>query len=180
VVVIKHERFSNVTTKLIPQEVIQNKIFLIRGQKVMVDKDLAELYGATTYDLKRAVRRNLSRFPSDFMFELTKEEHSALRRRFGVLKRGSHSKYLPYAFTEYGILMLSSVLNSERAVRVNIQIMRTFTQLREMLAGNKELRRKIEELEKKYDRQFQIVFKAIKELLEPPARKSKGPIGFHA
>ncbi len=167
------------TTKLIPQEVIQTKIFLLRGQKVMVDKDLAELYGVTTYDLKRAVRRNLSRFPADFMFEMTKEEYSALRRQFGVLKRGSHSKYLPYAFTEHGILMLSSVLNSERAVQVNIQIMRTFTQLREMLAGNKELKQKIEEMEKKYDHQFQIVFQAIKKLLEPPSPKSKGPIGFH-
>lgn len=107
------------TTRLIPQEIILNKILLLRGQRVMLDKDLAELYGVTTYDLKRTVRRNLSRFPADFMFELTKEEHSALRRHFGVLKRGSHSKYLPYAFTEHGILMLSSVLNSKRAIQVN-------------------------------------------------------------
>lgn len=108
------------TTKLIPQEVIQNKILLIRRLKVMLDSDLAELYGVSTYDLKRAVRRNLSRFPADFMFGLTHQEYSALRRHFGALKRGSHSKYLPYAFTEHGILMLSSVLNSERAVQVNI------------------------------------------------------------
>jgi phage regulator Rha-like protein len=167
------------TTKLIPQEVIQNKILLIRGLKVMLDSDLAELYGVSTYDLKRAVRRNLSRFPADFMFELTQEEYSALRRHSGALKRGAHSKYLPYAFTEHGVLMLSSVLNSERAVPVNIQIMRTFTKLREMLASNKELRRKIEEMEKKYDHQFKLVFQAIKELLVPPAPKPKGPIGFH-
>ena len=164
--------------KTIPREIIQNKILLTRGFKVMLDKDLAELYQVTTYDLKRAVRRNLSRFPVDFMFELTRQEHSALRRHFGALKRGSHSKYPPYAFTEHGILMLSSVLNSERAVMVNIEIMRTFTKLREILASHKELRRKIEEMEKKYNHQFQIVFKAIKELLEPSKRKPKGPIGF--
>ena len=152
----------------VPQEVIQNKIFLIRGKKVMLDRDLAELYGVTTYDLKRAVRRNPSRFPTDFMFELTQQEHSDLRRHFGVLKRGAHSKYLPYAFTDYGILMLSSVLNSKRAVEVNIQIMRTFTKLRQMLASHKELRRKIEEMEKKYDYQLQVVFKAVKKLLATP------------
>jgi hypothetical protein len=111
------------------------------------------------------------------MFELTQQEHSALRRHFGALERGAHSKYLPYAFTDYGILMLSSVLNSHRAIQVNIQIMRTFTKFREMLASHKELRKKIEEMENKYDYQFQIVFKAIKKLLNPP-RKSKGPIGF--
>lgn len=143
----------------------------------MLDKDLAELYGVTTYDLKRAVRRNPSRFPSDFMFELIQQEHSALRRHFGVLKRGSHSKYLPFAFTEYGILMLSSVLNSERAVQVNIQIMRAFTKLRERLASHKELRQKIEEMEEKYDHHFKVVFKAIKEILEP-AVPPKENIGF--
>lgn len=164
----------------VPQEVIQGKILLLRSLKVILDKDLAELYGVSTYDLKRAVRRNLPRFPADFMFELTRQEYAALRRHFGALKRGAHSKYLPYAFTEHGILMLSSVLNSERAVQVNIQIMRTFTKLREMLASNKELRQKIEAMEKKYDRQFAIVFQAIKELLEPPAAKSKPLIGFHA
>jgi hypothetical protein len=167
-------------TKLIPQEAIQNKILLIRGLKVMLDSDLAELYGVATYDLKRAVRRNLLRFPADFMFVLTRQEYSALRRHFGALKRGSHSKYLPYAFTEHGILMLSSVLNSERAVEVNIQIMRTFTKLRQLMLKHADLRKKIAEMEKKYDHQFQIVFKAIKELLEPPAPKPKGPIGFQS
>jgi phage regulator Rha-like protein len=178
-VVIKRKD-KTMTTKLIPQEVIQNKILLIRGLKVMLDSDLAELYDVSTYDLKRAVRRNLSRFPADFMFELTPQEYSVLRRHFGALKRGAHSKYLPYAFTEHGILMLSNVLNSERAIQVNIQIMRAFTKLREMLANHKELREKIEAMEKKYDHQFQIVFKAIKELLAPqaPPPKSKTPIGF--
>ena len=163
--------------KLIPQEVIQNKIFSTRGKKVMLDKDLAELYGVTTYDLKRAARRNPTRFPGDFMFVLTQQEYSSLRRHFGALKRGSHAKYLSYAFTEHGILMLSSVLNSERAVHVNVQIMRTFTKLREILASHKELKRKIEELEAQYDYQFQVVFKAIKEILEPPVQP-KEKIGF--
>ena len=197
---------------IIPQATIQSKIFLIRGKKIMLDRDLAELYGVTTYGLKRAVRRNLPRFPVDFMFELTQQEYSALRRHFGALKRGGHSKYLPYAFTDYGILMLSSVLlrfrdlmdtdppslslgksresdgglypldletsvNSQRAVRVNIEIMRTFTKLREMLASHKKLKQKIEEMEKNYDYQFKVVFKAIKELLEPP-KKHKKLIGF--
>lgn len=166
------------TTKLIPHEVIQNKIFLVRGQKVMFDKDLAALYGVETNYLTRQVRRNIERFPEDFLLTLTKQEVTILKRHFGTSSWGGTRKP-PLAFTEHGILMLSSVLNSKRAVQVNIQIMRTFTQLREMLAGNKELKRKIEEIEKKYDHQFQIVFKAIKELLEPPAQKPKGPIGFH-
>ncbi len=167
------------TTKLIPQEVIQSKIFLVHGQKVMFDKDLAKLYGVTTGALTQAVKRNVGRFPNDFMYQLTKQEFTALISHFVISKGRGGTRQLPYAFTEHGILMLSSVLNSERAVQVNIQIMRTFTQLREMLASNKVLRQKIEEMEKKYDRQFQIVFKAIKELLEPPSPKPKGPIGFH-
>ena len=176
---LKIERTANMKRRLIPQEVIQNKIFLIRQLKVMVDKDLAELYGVTTYDLKRAVRRNISRFPADFMFELTQQEHSVLRRHFGALKRGVHSKYLPYAFTEHGILMLSSVLNSERAVEVNIQIMRTFTKLRQLMIKHADLRKKIEEMESKYDYQFKVVFKAIKGILNPP-QKPKEPIGFRS
>ena len=162
---------------IIPHEIIQSKIFLIRGKKVMLDRDLAELYGVETKQLKRAVKRNAFRFPVDFMFELTKQEYRALRYHFGTLKRGVHSKYLSYAFTEHGILMLSSVLNSKRAIQVNIQIMRTFTKLHEMLANHKELKQKIEEMEKKYDHQFKVVFNAIKELLKPP-QKSRGPIGF--
>lgn len=164
--------------KLIPQEVIQSKVFLFRGKKVMFDKDLAELYGVETEHLKRQARRNWDRFPDDFLLTLTRQEASNLIRHFGGSRWGGTRKP-PFAFTEQGILMLSSVLNSRRALQVNIQIMRTFTMLREMLAGNKELRRKIEEMEKKYDHQFQIVFKAIKELLEPPPPKPKPPIGFH-
>ncbi len=164
---------------LIPPTVIHSKILFLRGKKVMLDKDLAELYGVTTYNLKRAVRRNLSRFPADFMFDLTQQEYSTLRRHFGALKRGTHSKYLSYAFTEHGILMLSSVLNSERAVLVNIEIMRTFTKLRELMIEHRDLRQKIEEMEKKYDHQFRVVFDTIKEILGPP-RKSARRIGFHA
>ena len=172
-------RFYNVVkgTELVPQEVIENKILLLRGRKVMLDKDLAVLYGVTTSNLNKAVKRNLKRFPDDFMFQLAKEEYDSLRFQFGILKKGRHSKYLPYAFTENGVAMLSSVLNSERAVQVNIQIMRTFTRLREMLLTHKDLKQKIEAMEKKYDYQFTIVFDAIKQLLEPPT-KAKKKIGF--
>ncbi len=144
----------------------------------MLDKDLAQLYGVETKALNRAVKRNLDRFPDDFMFQLSKEEYDELLRyQFGTLKRGQHSKYLPFAFTENGVAMLSSVLNSDRAIKVNIQIMRTFTRLREMLMTHKDLKDKIEAMEKKYDYQFKIVFDAIKELLEPPV-KAKKKIGF--
>lgn len=163
---------------LIPQATIQNKIFFLRGKKIMLDRDLAELYGVETKQLTRQVRRNRSRFPADFLLVLTRQEVANLKRHFGTSRWGGTRK-LPFAFTDYGILMLSSVLNSERAIQVNIQIMRTFTKLREMLVGHKELRSKIEEMEKKYDCQFKVVFKAIKELLEPP-RKPKKQIGFHA
>jgi len=165
-------------SNIIPQEVIENKIIFIRGKKVMLDKDLAQLYGVETKALNRAVKRNLDRFPDDFMFQLSKEEYDELLRyQFGTLKRGQHSKYLPFAFTENGVAMLSSVLNSDRAIKVNIQIMRTFTRLREMLMTHKDLKDKIEAMEKKYDYQFKIVFDAIKELLEPPV-KAKKKIGF--
>lgn len=167
----------NKSKQILVPEVILQKIFYYRGKKVMLDKDLADLYGVVTKQLKRAVKRNMTRFPIDFMFELSEEEFQDLRRHFGTLKRGAHPKYLPYAFTEHGILMLSSVLNSERAILVNIEIMRTFSKLREMLVGNRDLRDKIEEMERKYDKQFQIVFEAIKQLLDPP-QKSKSQIGF--
>jgi len=164
-------------TELVPVELIASKIYLIRGIKVMLDKDLAELYGVETKRLKEQVRRNIERFPQDFMFELTKDEYQALRSQIATLKRGQHSKYAPFAFTEHGVLMLSSVLNSERAIQVNIQIMRTFTKLREMLSTHKDLKRKIESMEKKYDEQFQIVFEAIKQLLTEED-KPKKKIGF--
>ena len=160
----------------VPTEIIERKIYLIRGHKVMLDKDLAELYEVETKALNRAVKRNTDRFPDDFMFQLTKEEFENLRCRFGTSSWGGQ-RYLPYAFTENGVAMLSGVLSSERAIRVNIQIMRTFTKLRELLATHKDLQIKIEEMERKYDHQFKIVFDAIKQLLAPPeVRKRK--IGF--
>jgi phage regulator Rha-like protein len=142
----------------------------------MLDRDLANLYGVETKYLKRQVNRNISRFPDDFMFQLTREELNNLRLHFGTSSWGG-TRYLPYAFTEQGIAMLSSVLNSERAIQVNIQIMRAFIKLKEMLATHKDLKQKIEEMEKKYDYQFKIVFDAIKQLLEPP-EEPKGKMGF--
>ena len=156
---------------IVPHEVIERKIFLIRGQKVMIDSDLAELYCIENKYLKRAVNRNIERFPSDFMFQLTKEEYNLLRCQFGTLKKGEHAKFLPYVFTEQGISMLSSVLNSSMAIQVNIAIMRTFSNLRSVLSNHVELRKKIEKMEKKYDSQFQIVFEAIKQLIEVPEKK---------
>lgn len=145
----------------------------------MVDRDLAELYGVETGQHKRAVRRNLDRFPADFMFELTIKESKPLRCQIGTLEgKGKHSKYLPMAFTEQGVAMLSSVLNSKRAIQVNIQIMRAFTKLRTMLSSHEDLRKQVEAMEEKYDRQFRIVFEAIKQLLndhDQPKRK----IGFY-
>ena len=143
----------------------------------MLDRDLARLYEIETKVLKQAVRRNRKRFPGDFMFELSREEYQPLRSQIGTLKRGTHSKYLPYAFTEQGVAMLSSVLNSDRAIKVNIQIMRAFIQLRQMLFSNEELKRKIEAMEEKYDEQFQIVFEAIKQLFETE-EKPQRKIGF--
>ena len=162
---------------LIPVEMIEKKILLIRGEKVMLDADLAELYGVEVKHLKRQVRRNIDRFPEDFMIELSKEEYESLRRHFGTLKRGEHSKYLPYAFTEQGVAMLSSVLSSERAVKVNIEIMRAFVRLRQILVSNKDLARKLADMEKKYDEQFRVVFEAIRQLMSPDVPK-KGKIGF--
>jgi len=166
-------------TCLVPQETIERKILLLRGEKVLLDSDLASLYNVETKQLKRAVNRNLERFPEDFMFKLTKDECQVLRCHFGTLKRGEHAKYLPYAFTEQGVAMLSSVLNSKRAILVNIQIMRAFTKLREMLLTHAELRRKIETMEKKYDQRFKVVFEAIRQLLTLP-EKPKRRIGFHS
>jgi phage regulator Rha-like protein len=164
---------------LLPIEVIERKILLIRGKKVMLDSDLAELYGVETFNLNKAVKRNIDRFPEDFMFQLTKEEADSLRFQIGMSKtkgRGGR-RYLPYAFTEQGVAMLSSVLNSERAVQVNIAIMRVFVKLREMIASNKELAKRLDKLEKKYDTQFKVVFDAIRELMTPPEPKRKR-IGF--
>jgi len=160
-------------------EVIAVKILLIRGKRVMLDRDLAKLYEVDTGQLTRQVRRNSERFPEDFMFQLTKGEFQNLMCQFGISSWGGTRK-LPYAFTEQGVAMLSGVLHSKRAIRVNVQIMRAFIQLKRMLLTNADLRRKIEEMEKKYDKQFVIVFQAIKQLLEPPPAKPKLPIGFRA
>ncbi len=187
------KKFKTKTTSLIPDERIINRIFFIRGKKVMIDKDLAELYGVETRTLNQAVRRNLKRFPDDFMFELTKQEmeiwksqivitssDKSLRSQFVTLKkgRGRHSKYLPLVFTEQGVAMLSSVLKSDRAIQVNIQIMRTFTHLREILSTHKDLREKIEKMERKYDNRFKIVFDAIRRLLEAKRTEKPQILGF--
>jgi len=162
--------------ELIPVEIIERKIFFIREKKVMLDKDLAELYGVETRDLNKAVKRNIDRFPEDFMFQLTNEEFGNLKFHFGTSSWGGTRK-LPYAFTENGVAMLSSVLNSKLAIHVNIQIMRTFTRLREILLTHKDLARKLADIEKKYDSQFKIVFDAIRQLMKPDEPK-KGKIGF--
>jgi len=159
-----------------PVERITSRIFIVRGFKVMVDQDLADLYSVPTKTLKQAVRRNIDRFPEDFMFELTKDEFDNLRSQIVTSSWGG-TRYPPMAFTEQGIAMLSSVLNSKRAIQVNIQIMRAFTRLRQMLSTHKDLKKKIEAMEEKYDQQFQIVFEAIKQLLETDAKPRK-QIGF--
>jgi hypothetical protein len=163
--------------ELMPIEIIERKIYMIRGHKVLLDSDLATLYGVEVKQLKRQVRRNIHRFPEDFMFQLQKEEYESLRSHFGALKRGGHAKYFPYAFTEQGVAMLSSVLNSDQAIDVNIQIMRAFVKLREMLSSHKDLARKLAEMEKKYDTQFKVVFDAIRQLMSPSVPK-KSKIGF--
>lgn len=176
----KEKNVSKAVANIIPHEIVKDMIFLIRGQKAMFDHDLASLYGVETKQLKRAVKRNIDRFPEDFMFELTKEEYQNLRLQFGTSSWGG-VRYLPYVFTEQGVAMLSSVLNSERAIQVNIAIMRTFTKLRQMIETHKEMRQKIAEMEKKYDKQFQIVFAALKELFDKPKEDEtkKMPMGFH-
>ncbi len=167
------------TSALVLQDRIEKKIFLSRGKKVMLDRDLAELYEVSTKALNQAVKRNIERFPDIFMFQLTKKEKDKLVTNCDRFKLLKHSSSLPYAFTEQGVAMLSSVLKSKRAIQVNIQIMITFTKIRELLATHKDLQRKIENMESKYDEQFKIVFEAIRQLLEPPLpEKPKGRIGF--
>ncbi len=163
-------------TLAVPEETIEGKILLIRHKKVMLDRDLAALYGVETKRLKQQVNRNIERFPDDFMFQLTREEFNNLKSQIATSSWGG-LRHLPYAFSEQGVAMLSSVLNSKRAIQVNIQVMRTFIKLRAMLLTHKELKQKIEAMERKYDYQFKIVFDAIKKLLEPP-EKPKGKIGF--
>ncbi len=167
---------------LLPAERIEQSILLIRGHKVMLDRDLAELYGVPTKRLNEQVQRNLGRFPDDFMFQLTAEEADALRSQIATSKKGRGGRrYRPYVFTEYGVAMLSSVLRSDRAIQVNIAIMRAFGRLRQILATHADLARKLHQLERKlgeHDEKFQIVFDAIRRLMSPPIPKNKRRIGF--
>jgi len=167
---------------IVPEEILHHKIYLIRNQKVMLDRDLAELYGVETKHLKRQVNRNLERFPEDFMFELTKAENEILRSQFGTSSWGGN-RYFPLAFTEHGILMLSSVLTSSKAIKVNIQIMRLFTKLRQAMIDNTELRLLIEKLTNKTDnntKNIEVVFQYLDELMEKKIEtKSTKQIGFN-
>ncbi len=164
---------------LLPDEVLINKIYLIRNQKVMIDYDLAELYGVENKRLKEQVRRNIERFPEDFMFQLSAEEYHSLRTQIATLKRGEHSKYLPFAFTEHGVLMLSNVLNSKRAIQISIQIVRIYTKLREMLLTHKDMLLKLEEMEKKIGKQdtkIKLVFDYLNQFIKQ--EKPRKLIGF--
>ena len=162
---------------IVPTDTIATKIVMIRGEKVLLDRDLAELYGVTTKVLNQAVKRNARRFPSDFMFRLTREERDELVTNCDRFQPLKHSSSAPHAFTEQGVAMLSSVLNSERAIEVNILIMRAFVRLRRMISTHKELLNKLNEMEKTYDEQFRMVFEAIRELMIPPDKPRKR-IGF--
>jgi hypothetical protein len=163
---------------LVPIERIERSIILVRGEKVMLDLDLASIYGVTTKRLNEQVKRNVTRFPSDFMFQLTETEKTEVVANCDRLARLKFSPHLPYAFTEHGALMLANVLNSERAAQTSVQVVRAFVKLRQMLATNAELARKLAAMEKKYDAQFKVVFDAIRQLMSPP-EKPKREIGFH-
>jgi hypothetical protein len=162
---------------IISVENIRTMIFILRGKKVMFDRDLAMLYGVDTKQLVRQVRRNIERFPEDFMFQLTKAEVLNLRCQFGTSSWGG-ARYLSLVFTEHGVSMLASVLHSKQAIKVNIQIVRAFISLRRFILTNEDIKRKIKEMEKKYNGQFAMVFKALNQLLEPAPVKEKPPIGF--
>lgn len=166
-------------SEIVPVQSIVNKIYHFRGVNVMLDRDLAELYGVETKRLKEQVKRNIDRFPDDFMFELTKEEFEVLRSQNATSKMEGRGgvRYLPYAFTEHGVLMLSNILNSEKAVKVSIQVIRAFSKLKQMLSTHEDLKKKIEEMENRYDHQFRIIFDAIKQLIEEDL-KPKRDIGF--
>ena len=161
----------------LPSIPIENRILMIRGHRVMLDSDLAEVYSVTTKRLMEQVKRNIERFPEDFMFQLTRDEYENLRSQFANSSQWGGRRYIPYAFTEHGARMLAGVLKSDRAVAMSIYVVRAFVRFREMLSAHKELRRKIEEMEARYDQQFKVVFDALKLLLEPPG-KSKKKIGF--
>ncbi len=159
-------------------DVVEKKILLIRGQKVILDVDLAELYCVTTKVFNQAVKRNVDRFPKDFMFQLTADEARTIRSQFVTASR-RNIRYVPYAFTEHGIIMAASILNSQRAIDASVYVVRAFIKLREMIASHKDLMKKLNDLEKKYDGQFQIVFEAIRQLIEVE-EKPKRKIGFIA
>jgi hypothetical protein len=163
-------------TELIQKPDVEGKILVIRGKRVMLDSDLAIFYGVTTSSMNRAMKRNAERFPSDFMFQLSKEEYEALRFQFGILKRGQHSKFLPYAFTEQGVSMLSAVLRSPRAIEISILIMRAFVRMRRLVLEHDDLRKIIGNIEKRldsHDRQIAIAFAALKSVLQPPTQLEK-------
>jgi hypothetical protein len=167
------------THALVPPGRIERRIIVMRGENVLLDDDLASMYGVETRTLVQAVKRNAQRFPSDFMFQLSREEYEALRSRLGASSKGRGGRrYRPHAFTEQGVAMLSSVLRSSRAVHVNIEIVRAFVRLRRMAGSVTELRRKVDALEQQYDAQFRMVFDAIRELMAPPASREKRRIGF--
>jgi len=163
---------------IVPMERIEKRIYLFRGKKVMLSTDLADLYGVEVRALVQAVKRNIERFPEDFMFQLDEQEYEILKSQIVISSWGGPRRARPYAFTEQGIAMLSSVLHSKRAIRVNIQIMRAFVKLREMILSHKELAKKLEALEKRYDAQFKVVFDAIRQLMAPPEKPHR-KIGFH-
>jgi hypothetical protein len=166
-------------TTLVSMDHIEQKIVLIRGHKVMLDSDLAELYGVEVKRLNEQVRRNIDRFPEDFMFQLNNQELTNLKSQFATSSSwGGRRRANPYVFTEQGVAMLSSVLNSPRAIQVNIAIMRAFVQLRQMLISHKELAEKLDKMEKTYDNNFRIVFQHLRQLMEPPPVPTKRKIGF--
>ena len=165
---------------IVPTERIEQAILLFRGEKVILDADLAKMYGVETKALTRAVRRNLGRFPGDFMFQLTEGEFADLRRQSGTSSQWGGRRYPPYGFTEQGVAMLSSVLHSERAAGVNVEIMRAFVRLRRMLATHEDLARKMAALERKYDAQFKVVFDAIRHLMAPLPEPPRKKIGFQS
>jgi len=165
-------------TKSVSLSSIEKQIHFIRGHRILLDENLAELYEVKTRILIRNVKRNMERFPPHFMFQLTKKEAAFLRSQIGISNRRGGRRYLPYAFTEQGVAMLSSVLHSHRAIQVNIAIMDIFVRLRRVLASHEDLERKLVKLERKYDRQFKVVFEAIRELMTPPSDKPNLKIGF--
>jgi len=165
---------------LVPSDHIESSIVILCGEKVLLDADLAEMYGVETRTLVQAVKRNAERFPEDFMFQLDTDEFEALNEHFGDAGRWGGRRYAPFAFTEQGVAMLSGILNSKRAVQVNIEIMRAFVRFRRMLSTHEELARKLDALERKYDEQFKVVFDAIRQLMIPPASNKAGRIGFRA